>query len=116
MTRFMAADVLSDHFAVVGGNVASQDVNKRWCRENNIDRNSALKRWAWAKMGARFNKCDRNPVSACNPSMIPHVLYKIFIFDVYPVPTEGPVAVECRCCIVREFRYAKHREAPFEPG
>ena len=62
LTRFMAADVLSDHFAVVGGSICAQDSNKRWIRENNIDHSKALKRWAWIKMGARFNKCDRSSV------------------------------------------------------
>ena len=62
LTRFMAADVLSDHFALVGGSICSKDSNKRWIRENNIDFRKALKWWAWIKMGVKFNKCDRNPV------------------------------------------------------
>jgi hypothetical protein len=63
-TRFMAADVLSGHFAMAGGRFVIVKENKAWCREKNIDEDAALYRWAFAKWSARFNKCERNPVNS----------------------------------------------------
>ena len=76
----MAADVLSSHFAVAGGRFVAameEDVgegcdlhrwdffcnSKTWCRQKGIDVEAALCRWAFAKLGTRFNKCERNPVN-----------------------------------------------------
>jgi hypothetical protein len=73
-SRFMATHVLSDHFDVQGGRALLQVGNDEWRHLHCIDISIALKRWAWTKMGVRFNKCDRNPVPPRPIVICPYLL------------------------------------------
>jgi hypothetical protein len=73
-SRFMATHVLSDHFYVQGGRALLQVGNDEWRHLHCIDINIGLKRWAWTKMGVRFNKCDRNPVVPLPRVILPYLL------------------------------------------